>query len=451
MLGGREKGGGGERGWLRGILLKPPVLLLLIGIIIPNLIFVSLALAGLTVPPRTLPIILYVLIAASLRFLPPAAVAVLYFAALLFDVVYCTTQFFGLAPQEALFALQFFGELDILNSQLYALLTVTVVASVGGILFLLLRHGRHAAGGSWSLMLLGGLILIPTDIIANAPLQAGNRFGFSLGTEPAFDSAMLNSGYQALIDAPQDRKMLVIIVEAMGRFADPAHQKLLDDALATPALTAGYRISSGHNSFFGSTTAGEMRELCGTRRSYIELLDQDMTECTPFRLQAQGYRTVGYHGFSPEMFQRSQWWPHIGLTDPRFGTDVHQSGQRLCGEVFVGVCDPDILSHIAADLRADGPQFVYLLTLNTHIPVPLSEAYGHLDCEGKDPIGDFGVCLMVDQWIELLRGIGAMLTEPGMPPVEVLIVGDHAPPLWYRKARDLFEQGHVSWYRLTPR
>ncbi len=38
-----------------------------------------------------------------------------------------------------------------------------------------------------------------------------------------------------------------------------------------------------------------------------------------------------------------------------------------------------------------------------------------------------------------------------MPPTDILIVGDHAPPLWYRKARDLFTTGEVSWFRLSPK
>ena len=58
---------------------------------------------------------------------------------------------------------------------------------------------------------------------------------------------------------------------------------------------------------------------------------------------------------------------------------------------------------------------------------------------------------MADGWVELLQSIARAWADPAMPPTEILIVGDHAPPLWYRQARDLFTPGEVSWFRLTPK
>jgi hypothetical protein len=438
-------------GWrkVRGWFSQPPILLLLIGVLIPNLVFVVLALGGLFVPPRTLPLILYILVAASLRFAPPMLVACLYLAALLFDIVFCATQFFGLAPQEAFFALRFIQELEILNSQLYAALTVVLLGSLGSVLYLLFRHGRSVGRASWMPLLMGGLVLIPVDMAANAQQQGTSWLG--LGAEPPFESAAEKSGFQELVAHPNGRPMLVVIVEALGHFADPAHQKLLDDTLATPQLAARYALSSGRNTFMGSTTAGEMRELCATRQSYLDFMDRDLPDCAAFRLRAAGYEASAYHGFTASMFERARWWPRIGFQHSHFGESIHESGRRLCGEVFIGICDPDMLSRIEAELRKNTPQFVYLLTLNTHIPVSLSESYGNLDCQQANPLGDVGVCIMTDHWIELLAGLSDILADPTMPAVEVLIVGDHAPPLWYRKARNLFEAGQVSWYRLTPR
>ena len=37
------------------------------------------------------------------------------------------------------------------------------------------------------------------------------------------------------------------------------------------------------------------------------------------------------------------------------------------------------------------------------------------------------------------------------PPFEILVVGDHAPPLWSRQGRGLFVPGAVSWFRLSPK
>lgn len=433
------------------MLARPAVAMLVIGVLLPNILFALLAVIGFSIPPRTLPIMGYIFVAASLRFLPAPLVALLYLAALLFDIVFCATQFFGLAPQEAFFALQFINELDIINSHLYVFLVVAVSATTGIALYLLFRHGRRFARGSWSLMLMGGLVTVPADIAVNMPRHS--NFYLNMGRDLPFESAADNSGYRELMRAPNGRHMLVVIVEAMGRFSDAANRDLLRGALSDPALLARYQITDGGSSYLGSTTAGEMRELCATRRSYLDLLSTKMPECAPFQVQGAGYETSGYHGFSGNMFERFKWWPNIGLEQIHFSETLIKPGDRQCGDVFTGACDPDLATLIGHQLKqATKPQFVYFLTVNTHVPVIVDQGYRHLDCRnGGGPMREREVCMMTDSWIELLQRIGGVLAAPDMPPVEVLIVGDHAPPLWHRQARDLFESGQVSWYRLTPR
>jgi fumarate reductase subunit C len=440
-----------KAGWLDRILARPAVAMLVIGVLLPNILFAILALIGFSIPPRTLPIMGYVFAACSLRFLPSPLVALLYLAALFFDIVHCATQFFGLAPQEALFALQFINELDIINSHLYVVLVAAVTATTGFALYLLIRHGRRFKRGTWSLMLLGGMVTVPADIAVNMPRHS--VFYLNMGRDLPFESAADSSGYRDLMTKPNGHHMLVVIVEAMGHFADPANQKLLSDAFAGAAFQTRYQVTAGKNSHLGSTTAGEMRELCGTRQSYISILETDMPECAPFRLQAAGYETTGYHGFAGNMFERLQWWPHIGLQNQHFAETLVKAGDRQCGDVFTGACDPELVKVIASQIKqAATPQFVYFLTVNTHVPVIVDQGYGHLDCRNQGgPMREREVCIMTDGWIELFQGIATALAAPDMPPVEVLIVGDHAPPLWHRQARDLFESGQVGWYRLTPR
>ena len=38
-----------------------------------------------------------------------------------------------------------------------------------------------------------------------------------------------------------------------------------------------------------------------------------------------------------------------------------------------------------------------------------------------------------------------------LPPMEILVVGDHAPPLWSKVGRNLFTPGQVTWVRLAPK
>jgi hypothetical protein len=59
------------------------------------------------------------------------------------------------------------------------------------------------------------------------------------------------------------------------------------------------------------------------------------------------------------------------------------------------------------------------------------------------------VCYMTEMWLDVFQGIAAMTAD--IPPTEILIVGDHAPPLWSKAGRQLFTPGQVTWVRLTPR
>jgi hypothetical protein len=437
--------------WLR----RPEFMLVLVGLVLPNIAFLALSMAGISVPPRTLSITLYLLAAASLRYLPSPLVVLLFVAALAFDIMFCATRLFGLTLTEALFALQFIHDLDILSSKLYVVLIVTLLGVFGLVFYLLLRHARTLRLASWIPMLVLALIVIPADIAINTPGNAASWLNQS--SDESFESAMINSGFTRLVKQPNGHHMLVVIVEAMGHFADPAQQKLLRDAIQSSAIGDKYNVTEGMSSFVGGTTSAEMREFCGTRNSYLDYLAKPRLDCVPFRMGAYGYATTGYHGFSGEMFNRAQWWPHIGFQHKFFGEDLYQPGEQLCGSVFIGICDPALVTRVAQQIKqATLPQFDYLLTVNTHIPVLVDQGYKHLDCSNQAisrdaPIPEREVCIMTDAWIELLQTIAREWSAPDMPPTEILIVGDHAPPLWYRKARDLFTPGEVTWFRLSPK
>lgn len=76
----------------------------------------------------------------------------------------------------------------------------------------------------------------------------------------------------------------------------------------------------------------------------------------------------------------------------------------------------------------------------------------NFDCEHNP--GDFGradVCRMAELWRDLFGAIARLALDPAIGPAEILVVGDHAPPLWSRRGRGQFMPGKVAWYRLTPR
>jgi hypothetical protein len=57
---------------------------------------------------------------------------------------------------------------------------------------------------------------------------------------------------------------------------------------------------------------------------------------------------------------------------------------------------------------------------------------------------------MAELWHHLFRAVAQLALDPAIAPAEILVVGDHAPPLWLTNGRAEFEAGKVAWYRPMP-
>ena len=156
---------------------------------------------------------------------------------------------------------------------------------------------------------------------------------------------------------------------------DPTARGRVDSPLFDPRVTDKYRISAGSVVYFGSTTSGEMRELCDTREPYREFTRSNGTSCLPAQLRRRGYATMAVHAFHHSMFERDEWYPVIGFDKEVFGEELLKVTHRLCGNAFRGVCDADLPPIIVREAAfSKKPKFIYWLTLNTHIPVAPGQA-----------------------------------------------------------------------------
>ena len=82
------------------------------------------------------------------------------------------------------------------------------------------------------------------------------------------------------------------------------------------------------------------------------------------------------------------------------------------------------------------------------VPEPDSSASG---CgTSADPFGDAQTCAMADIWAKTFRSV-ADIAMAEKSDLQILLVGDHAPPSWTRRGRNLFEPGIVRWISLTPK
>ena len=287
------------------------------------------------------------------------------------------------------------------------------------------------------------------DLFTNT--SAHYDYGRFFAAGKPMESAATTSGFRQAALSADRRNVLLIVVESLGHLADPAGQSVLMSPLNDPELIKRYDVRTGSTTYYGSTTAAEMRELCNTREPYQSLLDGHRLICLPELMAARGYRTISLHNFGRRFFDREHWYPKIGFHQMIFGEDLAGSVKRSCGGPFRGPCDADMIPIIASELRqTDKPAFFYWMTLSTHVPIAPHEGTPRLNCQHDGgSIGQEEVCYMTEMWIDLLQAVITMAAR--LPPTEILLVGDHAPPLWSKQGRHLFTPGQVSWVRLTPR
>ncbi len=133
-----------------------------------------------------------------------------------------------------------------------------------------------------------------------------------------------------------------------------------------------------------------------------------------------------------------------GLT---FGTDLPR-----CGTTFKGLCDTDVARSVSSYLlrKNSTPKFAYWLTLNSHKPVGLHEVPERLNCEDGGIFGDNELCRMGEQWLQISHLVKQIAINPALHQTEILLVGDHHPPLFTRHGRNQFKPGKVAWLHMKP-
>jgi hypothetical protein len=287
------------------------------------------------------------------------------------------------------------------------------------------------------------------------PTQGGD------GTGPVRDSAtakLLAAARNLAVPLPR-RNQVLVVVESMGRFRDPEAQAALLSPLTR--LSQRYLVEVGSVPFHGVTWRGELRELCGARfippSQYEMPKDSTRTypECLPALLAKRGYRTVAFHGFDPDMYNRSSWYPSVGFQQMYFRDDLAVDGvQHNCGVFWHGTCDAVVARRLDQELRdssTGSPRFLHWMTLNSHLPdsAALSERTD-FDCDRyaattQDP----ATCRHAWALSVALQAMAELASEPELPPTDFIVVGDHAPPWATRRLGEAFDRKLVPYVTLT--
>lgn len=435
----------------RARLTSPTAMVVTAALILPNLLSIATlgAVLDVSLPPRTISIMAYAMLAICARRIPFALTVILFLGVLAFDLVWTISVSFGLAPSELVTALDHAQHVHVFQSPLYGALIGVLMVTSAATLWLLYRRETLLRANIVA-MFAAALLFAGLDFVTN--VSPHYQFGAMLGRNVPIESAASKSGFNRAVDA-DGRNIVVVMVEGLGYLTDPTARRQIDSPLFDTRVTDKYRITEGSVVYYGSTTAGEMRELCDTREPYLEFTKTHGTSCLPARLRTRGYATMAVHAFHHSMFERDEWYPVVGFDKEVFGEELVKVTHRLCGNAFRGVCDADLPPIIAQEAAfSKKPKFIYWLTLNTHIPVAPGQALADFGC--KKDAGIFRhvhVCEMAELWHDVFAAVSKLALDPNIGPADILIVGDHSPPLWSRRARAQFEPGLVAWYRLAPR
>ncbi len=346
--------------------------------------------------------------------------------------------------------LPFLLEVKPLRSPDYVIGGAVVLAALVAGWIMVPRVPRFAGPKPW---LLGLLIVLGVTMIDNGATAstAGSYQGLPDPRNP-FSSAVRQAGVEQ--PGKERRHLVIVLVEALGNPAGAEERRLFEADWNRPEWRQRYTVTSGVTPYYGSTTSAEMRELCSQWADYLTL-DIAAANCLPKRYAAAGYQTTGWHAFPGWFFSRYQWWPKLGLAERNFAERTLQAGAKPCGGVFPGACDNDIPGIIGQRIKdAKQPQLHYWVTLNSHLPVLDDPSLGTTDCDHGGAVladGPPMLCRIFVIHHQLANAITAMAMDPKLPPTDILIVGDHMPPFFQRKARERFDGDKVPWVFLRAK
>lgn len=276
-------------------------------------------------------------------------------------------------------------------------------------------------------------------------------------SEPAPISSALDRAI-ASIPARSNPNIVLVLTESWGRSLKGSINQAETAPYLDPELTEMYDVHMGTVPFFGPTTHGETRELCGDSRGRPGPANASAAKydsCWPGRLSHNGYRAVAVHGFSPTMFERASWYRQLGFSETAFLPELQQSGAAMCDGAFPGACDADVAKWIGNRLEKEGtgpPLFVHWVTLNSHLPVadvPGVEAQSGCRRAGID--GAASLCAWFNRVLMVHESVREVALRRDNRPTVFVIVGDHAPPFLDPAIRRQFSQSEVPWVILTPR
>lgn len=241
-------------------------------------------------------------------------------------------------------------------------------------------------------------------------------------------------------------KTILIVSESWGVSSDE-----IMDSVLSPIYELGDHIVSierGELGFSGATVDGELRELCQLSSANFNLKDlvTGFEDCLPNRLRAMGYETYSLHGAVGSMYDRAYWYPRAGF-DHRTFYETKQWSEKC--HSFPGACDRELISELTKVFSETEKAFFYWLTLNSHSIYDRRDIYKDVfNCESFQVKEDGQVCRNLKLHAQFFYYLSTILDDPELEGAEVIIVGDHVPPIFdVNEKAKYFKSNSVPWIR----
>lgn len=249
---------------------------------------------------------------------------------------------------------------------------------------------------------------------------------------------------------PLNRKLLLAVVESWGSPNNAAIQTEVLKRMNEKRALFEY-MEQGSTLFLGLTVQAELRELCRLDTESLDLREvkTGFQNCLPNILKTSGYNTYAFHGATSFMYGRDSWYKLAGFDHLTFAEDIHVNHRCI---PFEGICDWDIQPLILKKFEQSNKIFVHWMTLTSHFYYALSDIHNErLRCTdyGLDEKSD--ACRNLRHITQFFDNFAEILDRPEMKGVEVIVVGDHVPPLFgdedfvYKRENTRSRTADVPW------
>lgn len=247
------------------------------------------------------------------------------------------------------------------------------------------------------------------------------------------------------LNQPFNDKILLIVVESLGAWTNhDLQQEVIKPIAQQQNLFEFY--DDGIYEAPTSTIESEIKELCAQNvKGYgLRLVSaNNFPKCLPKILADKGYQTTALHGANGKLYDRFSWYKKAGFEEFFFSENLHD--EKRCS-AFHGVCDDEVFPIIKNYFKENKPAFFHWMTLTSHAPYAKKDIHSNrIDCTFYG-IKNNEVCRNMMMQSQFFEGLAELNEQPEMSGVEVVLIGDHLPPIISGTARSRsYEYLSVTW------